>query len=197
MAAFTAIALGVSAGLGIFNQVRGGKAEKKAGEAQRAAAEAQADLADWNANVADLQAADAITRGAEEEARFRQGVKGIIAAQRAGFAASNVDVSFGSSLDVQADAAYLGELDALTIRTNAAREAWGFKVEAEDLRQRGVIARQEGVMLERAAGERAKQAYVGAASTALGTATSLIGLRYGFGRTTGSAPRTNNPSVAR
>jgi hypothetical protein len=84
--------------------------------AEKEAADSQADLADYNAAVAELQAKDAETRGAEEANRFRKSVNVMVGAQRAGFAAGNIDVGFGSAVDVQADAAFLGELDALTIQ---------------------------------------------------------------------------------
>lgn len=182
MAAFTALAISsaIGAGFSIYNQIKAGKQEKKAGEAQRAVAESQAELIDFNASVADQQAADALARGAQEEQRFRQGINGIIGAQRAAAAGSNVDVGFGSALDVQADAAFLGELDALNIRTNAAREAWGYDVEAYDTRRRAEITRREGVMLEAQGGQRARQAYLGAVQTGIGYGTSLLQMRYGF-----------------
>lgn len=169
---------------------KAGDAAKKAGieqgAAQKAASESQAQLADYNANVASLQAQDAIERGAEEESMFRAQIRGAIGAQRAGIAAGNTDVGFGSAVDVQADAAFLGELDALTLRTNAAREAWGFKVQAEDYRKRAEITRKEGVYLEKAAiaqGNAAKTASrYDMASTILGGGASLFQLSYGFKR---------------
>lgn len=195
------LAIGSTA-VSTYAQIKAGKAQKKAGEtaataqekagaAAQKASNSQGALADYNADIADLQAQDALERGAEEESRLRTQVRGIIGAQRAGQAAGNIDVSYGTAADVQADAAYLGELDALTIRTNARREAWGYKVQAEDLRYRGVIARQEGsAALEAAragatgtraaAGAAATQSYLGAASTLIGGTTSLLQMRYGF-----------------
>lgn len=184
MAAFSTLAL-ILSGLGVASQVRAqlqaGNAAATAGSQQREAANSQAELSDFNAAVAEQQAKDAIQRGTADEQRFRQGVRGIIGSQRAAFAASNVDVGFGSAVDVQADAAFLGELDALTIRTNAAREAWGFSVQAADARKRAEVARKEGVNLE-AAGQVAKSAArVAATGTILGGASSLLQTRYGFG----------------
>lgn len=182
MPAFTvlAIASAASAAFSAYGQVKAGKAEARAGEREQQAANSQGERLDWNAAVAELQAKDALDRGTQEEQRFRAGVRGIIGAQRAGFAASNIDVGFGSALDVQADAAELGELDALTIRTNAAREAWGYKVEAEDLRKQAEIVRREGVNAAAAGRERKTQQYIGAGSTLLGAGTSLVKARYGF-----------------
>jgi general stress protein YciG len=78
---------------------------------------------------------------------------------------------------VQADAAYLGALDAAQIRRNAEREAWGFKVEAADRRMAADVARKGG----RAA---ATAANIGAASTIIGGTTSLLSARYGWDRPT-------------
>jgi hypothetical protein len=207
VAAFTALALGLSAlgtTMNVVGQVKAGRAAKKAGEESDAAARAQglaeqrsaydqAGLADYNAQVADLQATDAIDRGRDEESRFRTGVRGLIGSQRAGIAAGNVDVGFGSAVDVQADAAFLGEMDALTIRTNAAREAWGFKVQSEDYRRRAAITRKEGDYAaetgivrgraERAAGDAASSAAKwNVASTLVGGTSNLLMARYGMGR---------------
>jgi hypothetical protein len=201
MAAFTALAL---AGLGFsaYSQYRSGKAQKQAAEAQgeaealaglagQRAKESEAQLAEYNAAVAQLQAKDAEARGVLEANRFRQAVKQVIGSQRAGFAAGNIDVGYGSTVDVQADAAFLGELDALTVRTNAAREAWGYKVEAEDLTRRAAISRMEGVNLAeagrlaketgKAAGAAAsKVATWGAAGTLLTGTSSLLAAKYGY-----------------
>jgi len=172
MAFFTALALGLAAG-GMVTSAIG---QKKAGAAAKQAGEAQAQLEEFNAQVAELQATDAVARGADEESRFRSGVRGIIGAQRAGQAAGNIDVGFGSAVDVQADAAFLGELDALQIRTNAARESWGYKVQAEDRRKAADVARKGGQAAQTAA-------RWGVASTLIGGGGSLLQARYGYGGT--------------
>jgi hypothetical protein len=186
MAGFTTAAILGLAFAGTATQAVGqwkaGTQAKKAGEAQRRAAESQAELLDFNAQVADLQAVDATARGLQEESRFRQGVRVMIGSQRAGIAAGGIDVGYGSAVDVQADAAMLGELDALTIRQNAAREAWGYKVEAADTRQRAKIARTEGVMLEAAGRANQTAARIGAVGGILGAGGSLLEARYGFPR---------------
>lgn len=183
------ILLGLTVG-GMVKQAvgswRAGNAARRAGEAQRRAAESQAELADFNAEIAELQAADAIARGQEEEQRFRTSIRTAIGAQIAGFAAQNIDVGFGSAVDVQADAAYLGELDAMAIRNNATREAWGFRVEAEDLRRRAEITRREGVMLERAGREQQTAARIGTVAQVVMGTGSLLQQRYGFGQSSGA-----------
>jgi hypothetical protein len=176
-----------------YQQHKQAKALETAGEQQHQAANAQADLQDYNARVADLQASDALVRGAEAESRFRTTVRGAIGTQRAGFAGANIDVGFGSAVDVQADAAFLGELDALTIRANATREAWGFNVGAEDMRRRALITRREGVNLEAAGRINAGAANAQAIGTLIGGTTSLLQQRYGFNRAGGSSAPTYQP----
>lgn len=184
-------------GIQVISQLKQGaaaeQAAKDAGAHQRAAAESQAQLAEFNAAVADLQAKDAIAVGAEEESRFRTQIRVAIGAQRAGFAASHVDVGYGSPVDVQADAAYLGELDALQLRHNAERTAWGFRMTAEDLRARAVIARKEGVFLEAAGNAYQSGAGLAAAGTLLGSGASLLQQRYGFKNSGSASPTVSVP----
>lgn len=175
---------GIGTGTSAVGQIRAGRAANKAnaaaGLAQQGAAESQAQLADYNAHVADLQAQDAVARGGLDESRFRQGIRQVVGSQRAGFAAGNVDVGFGSTVDVQADSAFLGELDALTIRTNAAREAWGYKVQSEDQRRRAEILRKEGAAAAAAGNVKAGGQILGPVSTVIGGTASLLEAKYGF-----------------
>jgi len=178
LAAISLLLAGTGAATQAYGQVKAGKQAKAQGYANKDAAESQAQLADYNASVADLQALDAEQRGEEEANRYRQGVRALFGEQRTGLAASGVDVGSGSALDVQADATFLGELDALTIRTNAAREAWGYKVQAVDLRARARITRKEGVYAAAAGEDAARAGTIGAATTLLGASGSLLESRY-------------------
>lgn len=172
---------GVGTGINVVGGLKAGNAAKRAGEAQQRAADDSGDLADFNAQVATLQSDDAIARGRQDEQQFRTKVAGAIGTQRAGFAASNIDASYGSAVDVQADAAFLGELDALTIRGNATREAWGYKIQAEDLTRRGSIARKEGVAFAEAGRANQGASRWNAASSVVTTGASLLKAKYGFG----------------
>jgi len=192
MAVMTALAI-IGIGISVYSSWKQGQALKKAGKQAREASESQADLLDFNAEVAELQRKDALNRGADEESRFRTQVRGAIGTERTEFAANNVDVNFGSAADVQADTAFLGELDALTIRVNAAREAWGFQVEAEDTRRRAQITRKEGVQQELAGREAGNAAYLQGAGNLLIGSASLYSQRYGTGSTRPST-RGNLPS---
>lgn len=184
MAAFTtSLLIGLVAGstaTQVVGQVKAGNAAKRAGEGQQRAANSEADILDYNAGVSDLQARDALERGAIDESRFRSQVRGIVGSQRAGYAAQGVSVASGSAADVQADASYLGELDALQLRQNAMREAWGFKVSAYDARAQADIARKEGVVYAEAGRAQQAASRYAAAGTILGAGGSLLLSRYGF-----------------
>lgn len=84
-----------------------------------------------NERMSEMQAKDAISRGKEAEDRLRRDVKQLIGTQKSAYAAQGVDVGVGgdSASTVMADTAALGELDALMIRNNARREAFGFRMQ--------------------------------------------------------------------
>lgn len=173
-ATLTLISLALAAGgtaMNAVGQIKAGNKAKEAGE--------------QSGQILEARARDARAIGADEESRYRASVRGLIGSQRAGFAAQGVDVGSGSAVDVQADAAYLGELDALTIRNNAAREAWGYEVEADQARKGGAIAQKESRW--------------GAVTSIAGTAGSLAAQRYGFsgpgGRTSKATTGFNKAST--
>ncbi|MCW5737790.1 MAG: hypothetical protein KIS73_26960, partial [Enhydrobacter sp.] len=78
--------------------------------------------------LADQQARDAIQRGQVAEQKQRDLTAQRIGSQTAALAAQGTDLE-GSPTDILGDTKRAGELDALTIRNNAAREAWGYQVQ--------------------------------------------------------------------
>lgn len=101
-------------------------------------------LMNFNAKIGEMRADDAIERGKSSESRHRVDVRQFIGQQRAAMGAEGVELDDGSALQVQQDSAYFGELDALTIRNNAALEAWGYKVGATNDRMQGEIDSASG-----------------------------------------------------
>lgn len=182
MPAISATIMGVGLAVSAYGQWKAGRAAKKAGEAGQAASESAAGILDFNAQVADVQATQATQRGVIEAGRYRQQVRAVVGAQRAAFAGQNVDVGSGSAADVQADAAYLGEIDALQIQQNASLEAWGYKTEAYNSRRRADVTRKEGAMALAAGSANATAQYIGAAGTLVSGAGSLLSRKYGFDR---------------
>jgi hypothetical protein len=122
----TAVAIG-----GLALSAWGGYQE---GKAQEDAAKYSAAVDRNNATLKDQQAEQVSKIGAIEEERHRRKVQQAIGGQRAALAANGLDLSSGTPLDLVTETAALGEEDALNIRFNAAREAWGFREEAKSLR---------------------------------------------------------------
>jgi hypothetical protein len=137
----------------------------QSGRAQSAQAKYQSAVERNNATIAGWQAEDATQRGKIEEQRQRLQTARLRGAQRAGMASNGVEIGSGSSLDVLMDTAQLGELDALTIRSNAEREAYGLRTQQSNLTAQSALTSM--------AGRNAKTAsYISAGSTLLSTAAT-------------------------
>ena len=115
-----------------------------AGQAQQAAAQQamygyQAQVARNNQIMADRMAADATERGRIEEDARRRRTAQTMGTQTAILAGQGTDLA-GSPTDILGDTAAAGELDALTIRSNAAREAWGYRVKGVEFGNEAALA---------------------------------------------------------
>ena len=93
-------------------------------------AEFQSMRYDMNARIASFQAKEAVRFGEKAAQSELKSTKQTIGKQRAMMAASGVEVSSGSALDIQTSTSRQGALNAMTIRNNAWREAWGYKMDA-------------------------------------------------------------------
>lgn len=104
----------------------------------------QAGVARNNATAARNQAADAEERGKRDELVKWREVSAARSAQTLAFAANGLDTTFGSPLDVITDTAIFGGQDAWQIRDNAAREATGFMISAQNYEQEALAQRRAG-----------------------------------------------------
>lgn len=123
----------VSTGASVYGQM-------KQGEAAQAQAGYQSAIMRNNQQTAEMLAADATARGKIAEAKQREKTRQMIGTQTAALAGQGTDIS-GSALDILGDTSASGEFDALTIRSNAAREAWGYKAKGAEY---GAIAARPG-----------------------------------------------------
>ncbi|HCC6168421.1 hypothetical protein [Atlantibacter hermannii] len=108
---------------------------------QRQQSKYQSAVADQNADIAESQAQDAVNRGNIEADQRRREMR-----QRAGTAAATMgatgaELSSGTALDVFADNAQFGTLDALTTVNNAQREAYGYQVQGMNSLAQGEMDR--------------------------------------------------------
>lgn len=102
------------------------------GIAARRQANTEAAIARSNAKRARGAAAEAVSRGQFESRRHLIRTRQFAGSQRAAYGAGGVDVGFGSPADIVEETKRMGDVDAATIRYNAAQEAWGLKAKAVD-----------------------------------------------------------------
>jgi hypothetical protein len=176
-----------------YGQWKQGQAAKKSGESQAQVAEATAKLQDFNATIGDAQARDAVTRGEGDVARLAEQTRGLIGAQRAGYAGQGVVVDTGSAAAVQADAEQLSAGDQRMIRANAQRQAWGFRVDAENSRRQAGITRQGGEIARKEGQNAARAANIAAVTTIVGGVGSTMLQRYGWQKPTSTSASTSAP----
>lgn len=136
--------------------------------ANAAASKYNAQISTMNATLSRRRAQDALQRGAAEEQQKRAEVAQLRGKQMAAFAANGVDPGFGSPLDAMIDTAALGELDALTIRRNAARESYDYEVQA-------VNGLADASLMRMNASNTMTGGYLNAAGTVLGGLGSSYG----------------------
>ena len=114
---------------------------KVSADIKRYAGEVQAKIFETNSIIAKLRAEDAINRGRTKGIKAKQAAKLLIGKQRAITGAQNVEIDTGSALDVTMETAAIGAEEELMINNNAWREAWGYRVEAEDARAQAAYTR--------------------------------------------------------
>ncbi len=127
-----AAAMGAQA-LGAIAQ---GKQQAASDKYNAAVAENNATIANQNATFAGQEGA---ANAAIEQAKTRATVGGIKAAQ----AANGIDVNTGSAVDVRSSASELGELNAINIRSNATRQAYGFETQASNDKAQAQLDRSQ------------------------------------------------------
>jgi hypothetical protein len=110
-----------------------------AGNANQRMAEREADVLDYRARLA-------VENGTFAAQQARNQGKAVQGAQKTGYAAQGVVVGDGSSGQMLEQTAELSEQDALQIKLNAAREAWGMREQAKQTRYRGDLAKFKGRM---------------------------------------------------
>ena len=125
----------------------------------------QGEIAQFNADTAKFQADDAAKAGLVAEENQLAKTKQIRAQQEVIMGAGGLDPTTGTAAQVLDQTTKMGTLDALTLRTNAARQAWGYSTQATNSELQGASARTAG--------------YFGAAGTLLSGGARAYGLYKG------------------
>lgn len=112
-------------------------------QSQRQQAKYQSAVADQNADIAEAQAQDAVNRGNIAADQRRRDMRQRQGTQAATMGATGAELSSGNALDIFADTAQFGTLDALTTVNNAQREAYGYQVQGMNATAQGNAAQSQ------------------------------------------------------
>jgi hypothetical protein len=126
-----------SLGISAASSLASAYGQSSAQRAQGVYLKAQADT---NARLAMLNAEDAIRRGDLQSGVARRKGSAVSGAQKVAAAAQGVDINSGSAAALQKETEQLSEIDIQTIKNNAWKEAWGFKVQSEQYSSQGRYA---------------------------------------------------------
>lgn len=178
---FAIIATVLAAGVSAYGAVSSANAQSSAAKYQAQVAQNNAQIASQNAAWAS-QAGE--TQAAAKEMETRAKIGGIKASQ----AAAGVDVNSGSAVDVRSSASELGELDAINIRSNAARTAYGYTNQT--------VSDENQSQLDQYTASNAESAgYINAGATVLGSVGkgySSFAASSSIGTADGTTPRVDS-----
>ncbi len=122
----------------LTNALYGGRAVASLGDtfskyvSYRAQAAYQRSIGRINEMLAKYSYEQALDQGAKAVGQHRAKVNQLIGSQRTSYAAQGVDLTYGSAVQTMQDTRFLGEMDALTLKNNAYKEAFGYKLSAID-----------------------------------------------------------------
>lgn len=106
----------------------------------------EGQVADNNATLARYRQADAVQQGGYDAAKLETAGRSVNATAEAGIAANNIDSTSGSMADLLTGNSAAAAIDAARARSRAARVAWGFTNEANDLTAQGQNSRVSGYL---------------------------------------------------
>lgn len=140
-----AVMMGAGLGLGVAGAGLGMYGQYQAAKAQNRALKYNSQLMEYNAEVAQKRAGEAIKAGHSKEARFKTQVAQLTGKQQALYGASGVKLKSGTPQRIMREARYLGQLDALQIRANAAMEAQAYLEQAQGFEMQSKLYRSQRV----------------------------------------------------
>ena len=150
------------------------------GQSQAAMAKYESQVASNNAKIAQQNAAQAGQAGENQAGQSEMKTRAQVGAIKASQAANGLDINSGSSLDVQSSAAEMGEQNAITIRSNAARTAYGYEQQAQNFQTQSELDKMQ-------ANNDEISSFTNAGSTLLGGAGKAAQYIGGGGMNAGSS----------
>lgn len=147
-------ATALSTGVGVVGSIRQARAQSEQ-------MEYQADVARQNQQLAEQQTSAERRQGYENMITQRQETARLIGRQRAAAGASGAVVDVGSNLDLQADTAAQGEIDAINVYNQALDRAYNYDVQA-------VNYGNQAAAYDASESSAKKAGYINALGTAIG-----------------------------
>lgn len=162
MSALTMASLGatvLSGAVGAYGAVQQGKAASEAAKYNSAVESQNAAISTQNANIAE-QSGEALAgiQGQKTKMAVGQAV--------AGQGASGVGLDSGSFAGVKDSMKEIGSIDSMTIRSNAARDAYGYRVKSKSEEGQSALSAFEAANDTKAGGINAASTFLGSAGTA-------------------------------
>lgn len=150
----------------------------EAADAKAATASYQSQVAANNAKVAQQDATLEIQSG--EIATVNKGLqtRARVGSQKAAQGASGIDVNSGSAVDVRAGTEEIGMLDALTVRSDAAKRAYAQQVSASNATSQSTLLKSEAQQDE-TAGDFAVAGTLLSGASSVGSSWSKYQTLYG------------------
>lgn len=129
----------LSGGINILGMGLNYSAQMKQRRAILRRAEFQRDMANLNSRFSMLSAESAIKKGYQSISNLRTQTNQLTGNQRLALAAQGIDIDSGSAKDIQEETRALSKRDELTIKSNAYKQALGFKIDAKNQRMQANI----------------------------------------------------------
>lgn len=118
--------------------------------ASQASAKYQSEVANSNAQIATQNANFAAASGEQQAAIQEQKTRAQIGSEEAAQGSSGVDINSPTESAVRKSTDELGQLDAQTIRSNAARQAYGYETQSTNFGNQSAADLSQGANAETA-----------------------------------------------
>lgn len=173
MTAATLAATALSTGVGVYSAISSSQAQQRQMEAQAEQSRYQAEIANRNQQLAEEEASAKRREGYENMTAKRQETAKLIGKQRAAMGASGAALDTGSTLDLVADTAEQGELDAINLYNRGIDESYRSQIQAWNYGQQSAGNMAAADSYDSAASAAPAQGFMNAAGTALGGIASM------------------------
>lgn len=163
----------LSTGVGVYSAISSSQAQQRQLEAQAEQSRYQAEIANQNSKLAEQETSAKRREGYENMIAKRQETAKLIGKQRAALGASGAALDIGSTLDMVADTAEQGEIDAINAYNRGIDESYRTQIQAWNYGQQAAGNLAAADSHDSAASAASGQGIKNAAQSALGGIASM------------------------